>query len=109
MLEIRSEKQEKAHVVTPIGEVDMNTSGSLRKVLQKIVKAKEPFIVIDLNQVEYIDSSGLATIIECFQQIGQYSGKLKLVVNQQNILDVFKLARLDQIFDMYESLEKAFE
>lgn len=94
-------------IVIPEGEIDMGSSGELRQVLQKIIKNKTNVIIISLEDASYIDSSGIATIIEALKKIEKYNGKLRLVINTNKIWNVFKLARLDMVFKIYESIEEA--
>lgn len=106
-MEIQTTDIDNGQLITPMGDIDMNTSVELRKTLQKCIKQKTGEIVVTLQKVNYIDSSGLATLIECLQESQKYGGKLKLVVEKQQILDVFKLARLDSVFKIYPNQEAA--
>lgn len=87
-------------MVTPKGIIDANTSVKLRKNLQNILQTKPKKFIVNLEGVKRIDSSGLATLIESFQNTKKYGGIYKLIINNQVILDIFKLARLDQVFDI---------
>lgn len=97
-MEIRTADIPDGKSVTPVGEVDMSTSVELRSLLLKLVRHKTRNITINLEEISYIDSSGLATLIECLQETEKYGGKMLLVVARKKILDVFKLARLDRVF-----------
>ena len=101
-MEIKVEDFEDKKIVTPIGEIDMSTSVELRSTLLKILRQKPSTLIISLEKITYIDSSGLATLIECMQEMEKFKGKLKLIIAEKRILDVFKLARLDRVFDISE-------
>ena len=82
------------------GELDMKSSVELRKALRDLVSNRTPTIVVNLGAVPYVDSSGLATLIECMQGVRGYQGRLQLSgVNARNRA-VFELARLDKVFDI---------
>lgn len=106
-MEIKQRTTKDAVIVGLSGEVDMSTSPAARRVFLDLVEKKPNKIVVDLSQVTYIDSSGLATLVECFQNTRKYGGKLRLFGLNDNIKDVFSLARLDTIFDICKSEEEA--
>lgn len=101
------EQQENVVVIHISGEVDMSSSPDLRKVLLHEVRQKRPKIIIDLSGVSYIDSSGLATLIECLQGVSKYKGTLIIVGLRPNVRDVFEIAKLDEVFDLRETVDEA--
>lgn len=97
-------KERKIHggiLVIPTGEVNMETSPKLREVLLKLTKQKIDTIAVTLEEVDYVGSAGLATLIEAFQKTVAYGGTFKLIITKHKILDIFKIARLHTIFDIY--------
>lgn len=107
MLEVKTISQDAAIIVEIEGEVDLYSSPNLRKVLLDLTKAQNKQILVDLGKVKYMDSSGVATLVEALQQIGKYGGKLKLANLRDAVKDVFELSRLDKVFDIYPSVEEA--
>ena len=89
------------------GELDMSSSPEVRSVLVGLVEKKTPRIMLNLGEMEYIDSSGLATFVECLQGVKRYGGVLRLYGVGGQIIDVFRLARLDTVFDIREGEEAA--
>jgi len=89
------------------GEVDMHSSPGVREKLLEAAGREVPLVVVNLAGVEYIDSSGLATLVECLQHMAVYGGKLALVGARKPTLDVFAIARLDKVFNFYASEEEA--
>lgn len=70
--------------------------------------AKKPKeLVIDLTKVTYLDSSGLAVLIEGMQNVQQYGGRFRLAGVQEDVKHVFDIARLDQVFDIYPDVDSA--
>jgi anti-sigma B factor antagonist len=82
------------------GELDMSSSPEVRQVLVGLVDQRTPRILLNLAGTEYIDSSGLATFVECLQGVKRYGGTLRLYGVGEQIIDVFKLARLDTVFEI---------
>lgn len=90
------------------GEVDFYTSQALREKFLDLLEKKCPKLLVDLKKVSYIDSSGLATFVEGLQKMKQYGGKLVLVGLAPAVRGVFEIAKLDLIFSLVDSEEKAF-
>ena len=83
------------------GEIDLHVSPQISNSLRTIIKNKPAHVVVDLSQVTYIDSSGLAILIEAMQDVGKYGGKFALAGLQKSVRPIFEIARLDQIFQIY--------
>jgi anti-sigma B factor antagonist len=89
------------------GEIDLNVSPGIATTFNEFVRAKAPRVVVDLSDVTYIDSSGLAVLIVGMQQIKEYGGKFALVGLQNDVRTVFETARLDQFFATYAQVKDA--
>jgi anti-sigma B factor antagonist len=88
--------------VLPLGgEIDLHVSPQISNSLRTIIKKQPTHVVVDLSQVTYIDSSGLAILIEAMQDVGKYGGKFALAGLQESVRPIFEIARLDQIFKIY--------
>ncbi|MFQ5676100.1 MAG: STAS domain-containing protein [bacterium] len=109
MLEITTRSENSVSIIQIEGEVDLYSSPDLRKRLLKITDAKDKAILVDLQKVKYMDSSGVATLVEALQQVSKYGGKLKLANLKDAVKDVFELSRLDKVFDIFESIDEALK
>jgi len=89
------------------GEIDLQYSPALRKILQEKIKAKCPALVIDFSGVEYIDSSGLATLVEYRRDSRKYEGAVALANLNNRVRTIFELVRLNEIIPIYPTLEEA--
>ena len=94
-------------VVRLAGDLDFNTSPDIRRQFEKITAKKEPRVLVNLQKVEYIDSSGLATFIELFQKIKRSGGKLVLFNLNQAVRSVFEIAKLDSLFPLAQNEQEA--
>ena len=83
------------------GEIDLHESPRVKEKLTPLIEQKLPRVLIDLTGVSYIDSSGIAALIDAMQRIQAYGGKLALFGIRENVRSVFEIARLDQIFRIY--------
>lgn len=95
------------HVFKIDGDVDMKNSRQLREKLQVSLKSRPKGVLIDLGACPYIDSSGIATLVEALQSLRSWSGKMAISRPSQRVKDIFEIAHLDGIFPMFGSLEEA--
>jgi anti-sigma B factor antagonist len=91
----------KSDVLALDGEIDLHRSPEVKAQLQPFVDRKTSFLLIDLSRVSYIDSSGLAVFIEAFQRVTAYGGRLGLFGLQDGVRNIFEIARLDQVFEIF--------
>jgi anti-sigma B factor antagonist len=89
------------------GEIDLNISPELAIRFNEMVQDKPPKVVVDLSDVTYIDSSGLAVLIVGMQQVKEYGGKFSLVGVQNDVRSILETARLDQLFVTYPHVDAA--
>jgi anti-sigma B factor antagonist len=96
-----------AVIVDLKGEIDMNCSMELRERLLEILKKKPKVTVINLADVGFMDSSGLAILIEAMQITNRQNGQLKLVGVNERVQSILEISRLDSIFSIYATEEEA--
>lgn len=94
-------------IISLSGDIDLNQSSKLRGLFQEKIKAKTPALLLDFSAVNYIDSSGLATLVEYYQGSRAYEGKIALAACSARVKSVFELVRLTEIFSLYDTLEEA--
>ena len=94
-----------ATVVSFEGDVDLESSPRAREVLLACVESRRPLLV-DLSSVSYIDSSGIASLVETLHSARQAGSALALVAVSAPARRVLELARLETVFTMYETLEE---
>lgn len=108
-MQVTREKVGENVVLSVEGSVDIYTSPELRGELKLALGQKAQRIVVDMERVDFVDSSGLATLIEAMQRVASYGGSLVLCRLKPNVLGVFQLANLDGIFTIRDSREAALE
>ena len=109
-VEIVTEKIETGFVLRLKGDVDMNTSSDVRAALAAIFKegtSGMKAILIDLSQVRYMDSSGIATLVEVMQNCMKKGARLRLFELSPPVRDVFELARLASVFEIFLTVNDA--
>lgn len=108
-MQVKREQVGEAVVYEVEGSVDLYSSPRLRGELKTALDQKAPLIVADLGGVSFVDSSGLATLIEAMQGVKKYEGTLRLCNLSSTVLGVFQLANLDHIFEIKETRDQALE
>src|SRR5690349_5484557 len=88
-------------------KTDLHVSPRITSTLNADDKEKPSNLVIDMENVSYIDSSGLAVLIEAMQKVEKYGGKFALAGLQENVKPIFEIARLDQVFQIYPDVDSA--
>jgi len=106
-VEIHHTEESGAHVLQIEGEIDLHGSPKLRAALQELVEKKTPALVTDFSGVKYIDSSGLATLVEYVRDSKGYGGKIALFGLQPKVKMVFELVRLNELFTLADSKDAA--
>jgi anti-sigma B factor antagonist len=91
------------------GEVDIYTAPSLRETIVDSVEKERYKIAVDLDEVDFLDSTGLGVLVGGLKRVKQHDGELGIICNQEKILRIFKITGLTKIFNIYESAEQLKE
>lgn len=89
------------------GEIDLHVSPRIAISLAQMVEKKPDKLVVDLSRVSYMDSSGLAVLIEAMQHVEEYGGKFAIAGMQETVRSIFEIARLDQVFQIFTDVDSA--
>ena len=101
---VNQEQVGQAAIVRLKGEVDLSWSAQVRRAVLGAFAAGLP-VGVDLAQVDYIDSSGIAALVEGLQQGRACGQRFALVAPSQAVRAVLELARLDRVFDIVASVD----
>lgn len=100
-------RKEQPNVLPLEGEIDLHVSPGIAESLRAMTEKKPKQVVVDLSRVIYVDSSGLAVLIEGMQNVEEYGGKFALAGLQETVRSIFELARLDQVFQIFPTVDAA--
>ena len=89
------------------GAIDLHVSPEVRTALREIIDEKPKRLIIDLSQVPYVDSSGLAVLIGAKQELEADGGVFMLAGPQQAVRTILESARLDQYFKLIPDVDAA--
>ena len=94
-------------VIALSGEIDMYSSPELREEMMTLIKQKISPVFVNLKDVTYIDSSGIATFVEGLKIMMRYSGSLKFISIPEGIMEIFNFSKLDKVFEIYRNIDDA--
>ncbi|MGS0676918.1 STAS domain-containing protein [Shewanella sp. 30m-9] len=101
--------QNNACKITLPVEVIMTQTATLRAAILQQIDAGITRLIIDLHQVEYIDSSGLSVLISALKRVEKEEGEIVLLSPTAGVRSLIELTRLHQIFSIYEDETAAIE
>ncbi len=104
-LEIKAEKVGDYVVLKLSGEVDVYTAPQLREEIIGRVDGGEHDIVVDLEKVDFLDSTGLGVLVGGLKRVKPHNGSLSLICNQEKILRIFRITGLTKVFPIFSSKE----
>jgi len=99
----RKDLSENDVMLQVIGDVTIHTATRLREQLKPLFTTKTKCIHVVLDHVEFMDSSGIATLVEGLQWSRLTGGRFVLSGLRDNVRDIFSLAKLDTVFEIEDS------
>ena len=94
-------------IVAVGGEIDVYTAPKLRDRITELVADGVYHLIIDMEQVEFLDSTGLGVLVGGLKKVRAHDGSLQLVCNQERLLKIFRITGLAKVFTIHESAESA--
>jgi anti-sigma B factor antagonist len=96
-----------ATIVAPTGRLDVAGAPALKDAISEALKNGQPRVVLDMEGVSFVDSTGLGSVIAALKQIRSSQGDLRLAAPNQQVRVVLELTTLDRVFPYYSTVEEA--
>ena len=106
-MEISQREADKVVILDIQGEIDLYNAPEIKDTMQKLIEAQKYSIIINLEKVSYIDSSGIGALISGLSNLKKYQGSLKIINVYASVKKVFELTKLTSFFEIYDSEEEA--
>jgi anti-sigma B factor antagonist len=106
-LDVETGTKNGTSVVTLRGEIDVYTAPRLRQTLIDLVEGGATSIVVDMEKVDFLDSTGLGVLVGGLKRVKDKEGTMKLVATQDRILKIFDITGLSKVFPIFGSLDQA--
>jgi anti-sigma B factor antagonist len=94
-------------VVAVGGEIDVYSAPKLRERLISLVDAGSYHLIVDMEAVEFLDSTGLGVLVGGLKRVRSHDGWIDLVCTQSRILRIFRITGLSKVFSIYDSVADA--
>jgi anti-sigma B factor antagonist len=94
-------------VVAVGGEIDVYTAPKLRERLVELINSGHYHLVINLEGVDFLDSTGLGVLVGALKRVRSHQGSLRLVCTQERLLKIFRITGLAKVFPIYETVDEA--
>ena len=107
-MNLNVEKINDASVLTIVDErIDAHNSSELKEYLLQMIERGEKRIIVQLEHVRFIDSSGLGALLSGHKNLAVISGQFALANIQPQVLSMFELTRLNRVFEIYTDINEA--
>jgi anti-sigma B factor antagonist len=94
-------------VVEVGGEIDVYTAPKLREQLVDLVADGKYHLIVDMENVDFLDSTGLGVLVGGLKRVRAHEGSLRLVCTQERILKIFRITGLTKVFPIHSSVAEA--
>jgi anti-sigma B factor antagonist len=100
---------DKAFVIEVQGEIDVYTSPRVKESINDLIEKGNYNLVINLEGVRYIDSTGLGVLIGALKKVREHNGRIILICNNPQIKKIFNITGLVKIFEIFKTEEEALK
>ncbi len=89
------------------GEIDVYTAPRLREHLVSVVAQGHHHLIIDMEGVGFLDSTGIGVLVSGLRRVREHNGTLRLVCSQPHVLKILRITGLTTVFPIDESMDAA--
>jgi anti-sigma B factor antagonist len=108
-VDTRKSLTENIKVISLTGRLDSYTIPASRKLLDEALESQPPYIVVNMQAVNFIDSTALSALVQSLKRSRESNGNLRLCCLQQPVRMIFELTRLDKVFEIFVSEREAVQ
>ena len=94
-------------VIDVAGTIDIYTAPRLRELLINLVSRDNYQLIVNLDQVEFLDSTGLGVLVGGLKRVRAHDGSLDLVCTQERILKIFRITGMTKVFGIHQTVDQA--
>ena len=89
------------------GEIDIHTAPRLRELLTDLVSKGHYRLIVNMEEVGFLDSTGLGVLVGALKRVRAHDGSLDLVCTREPILNIFRISGLTRVFGIHETVDQA--
>lgn len=106
-LDIKTDVQDNVCAMSLDGEIDVYTAPRLKEELVSVVESGCANVIVDMEKVGFIDSSGLGVLVSALRRARERDGVVRIVCTRDNILKIFRITGLDKVFPIFDNIADA--
>ena len=108
-MEIAEKRIEDVDVLKLTGRLDASSAKNLKGRVASLVKENRVKLIVDMAGVDFIDSSGLGSLVSSLRAVNEKDGDVKVTALQKQVRSIFELTRLHRIFGIFDDVEAAMK
>jgi anti-sigma B factor antagonist len=108
-LQIAVRKSKGIAIIDLAGEVDAFTSSRFREIMMDIIEGGGTNLIINMTDVQYIDSSGLGALVGGLKRATERKGRITLICERPQVRKVFEITGLEKVFPIFSTEQEALE
>lgn len=94
-------------VIEVAGEIDVYTAPRLREAIVSIVENGRTRLIVDVEKVDFLDSTGLGVLVGALKKVRSAGGSLDIVCTHERIIKIFSITGLDKVFGLHRTIDEA--
>lgn len=106
-LDITTERDADVCVLALSGEVDVYAAPRLKQELVSAIEDGCANVIVDMERVSFIDSSGLGVLVSALRRARERDGTVRIVCTRENVLKIFRITGLDKVFPIFSDAGEA--
>lgn len=108
-MEIKQRSNNDVIILDIEGEIDLYNAPEIKDIINQLIEDQKYNVIINLEKVTYIDSSGIGALISSLSNLKKYQGGLKIINVYASVRKVFELTKLTSFFEIFDSENEALE
>lgn len=108
-MEIQVDEHGQVRVLACVGRMDAQVSGLLKDRVQELLDKGNTRLVVDMEGLEFLDSSGLGALVSCLRRIKEKKGEIKLAGLRPEVRSIFEITRVSRLFHICETVPDAIK
>ncbi len=108
-MEIQVDEHGKVKVLACAGRMDAEVSGLLKDRILELLDEGTTLLVVDLEGLEFLDSSGLGALVSCLRRVKEKKGEIKLAGLRSEVRSIFEITRVSRLFHICETVPDALK
>ena len=106
-MDITTTKQNEVTILALKGKMDLSNAGILKAEVKSLLDGQQKQIHLNMSEVDFINSSGLGSLVSIMKEIRVFKGRLTLSNLAPYVNEIFEITQLSHVFEIYESVDEA--